>query len=183
MLEQNESGNGPVTRFVHLTCALITGAHVTAATKGGVGLGASVSKDVENHPLAIRLMVLTDGKILENGVLRKMECKSLEEVRRNIDRSDAQIVKLIAERGVYVKQASQFKKDRRDVQAPQRVEAIIQKVRALATEYGTSPDIVEKLYREMIAGFIELEMKEWHAANDDLQLTLSFAKEGEAKVI
>lgn len=107
----------------------------------------------------------------------------MEEVRRNIDCIDAQIVKLIAERGAYVKQASQFKKDRRDVQAPQRVEAIIQKVRALATEYGTSPDIVENLYREMIAGFIELEMKELRVANDDLQLTLSFAKEGEAKVI
>lgn len=39
-----------------------------------------------------------------------MECKDLEEVRSNIDKIDNQIVKLIAERGSFVKQASKFKK-------------------------------------------------------------------------
>lgn len=91
-----------------------------------------------------------------------MECKNLDEVRSNIDRIDNQIIKLIAERGSYVKQASKFKKDSQDVKAPQRVEAIIQKVRILATKYGTSPDMVEKLYRDMIAGFINLEMDEFN---------------------
>ena len=40
-----------------------------------------------------------------------MQCKSLEEVRSNIDRIDNEIIKLIAERGTYVVQASNFKKD------------------------------------------------------------------------
>ncbi|HOQ02101.1 MAG TPA: chorismate mutase [Acetivibrio sp.] len=90
-----------------------------------------------------------------------MECKSLEEVRNNIDRIDAQIVKLIAERGSFVKQASKFKKDSNDVKAPQRVEAVIQKVRNLATDYGADPDMIEQIYRVMISGFINMEMDEF----------------------
>lgn len=39
-----------------------------------------------------------------------MKCNSLEEVRENIDRIDDNIIKLIAERGSYVLQASEFKK-------------------------------------------------------------------------
>lgn len=39
-----------------------------------------------------------------------MLCESLEEVRANIDRIDDEIIKLIAERGTYVVQASSFKK-------------------------------------------------------------------------
>ncbi|MGL5258825.1 MAG: chorismate mutase [Lachnospiraceae bacterium] len=89
-----------------------------------------------------------------------MDCKNLEEVRNNIDRIDNAIIKLIAERGSFVKQASKFKKDSQDVKAPQRVEAVIQKVRTLSNEYGANPDMVEKLYREMIEQFIYMEMNE-----------------------
>ena len=92
-----------------------------------------------------------------------MECKNLEEVRSNIDRIDNQIIKLIAERGSFVKQASKFKKDNQDVRAPQRVEAIILKVRSLATEYGANPNMVEKLYREMITSFINIEIDEFNS--------------------
>jgi len=91
----------------------------------------------------------------------EMECKSLEEVRNNIDKIDNQIVKLIAERGLFVKQASKFKKDSSDVKAPQRVEAVIKKVRTLAAEYGANPDMIEKIYRVMIEGFINMEMDEF----------------------
>lgn len=90
-----------------------------------------------------------------------MECKSLEEVRSNIDAIDKQIVKLIAERSNFVKQASKFKKDSHEVKAPSRVEAIIHKVRGLADEYGANADLVETLYRQMIAGFINMEMDDF----------------------
>jgi len=93
-----------------------------------------------------------------------LDCKTLDEVRNNIDRIDNEIIKLIAERGVYVKQASKYKKDSQDVKAPNRVEAVIQKVRRLSEEYGASPDMVEKLYREMIEGFVNIEMNEFDNA-------------------
>ncbi|MDR2146948.1 MAG: chorismate mutase [Tannerella sp.] len=87
-----------------------------------------------------------------------MECENLEEVRHNIDRIDGEIIQLIAERGAYVRQAARFKKDGEDVKAPQRVEAVVQKTRLLAAQHGANPDMIEKLYRDMIEGFIRLEM-------------------------
>ena len=93
---------------------------------------------------------------------KNMECKSLEEVRANIDRIDNEIIKLIAERTGYVVQASAFKKSEEGVKAPARVEAVIQKVRTKAKEYGANPDMVEALYREMIARFISMEMNEFN---------------------
>ena len=91
-----------------------------------------------------------------------MECNSLEEVRANIDRIDDEIIKLIAERGTYVVQASAFKKDEEGVKDNGRVEKVIAKVREKAKEYGANPDIVEALYREMISRFVNVEMSEFH---------------------
>lgn len=90
-----------------------------------------------------------------------MKCNSLEEVRNNIDRIDNEIIKLIAERGVYVSQASAFKKNEDGVRDTGRVERVIAKVREKALEYGADPDMVEALYREMISRFVNMEMKEF----------------------
>lgn len=90
-----------------------------------------------------------------------MKCESLEEIRMNIDRIDGQIIQLIAERGTYVAQASAFKRDEDGVKAPNRVEAVIQKVRSKACEYGADPDMVEALYREMISRFVNMELKDF----------------------
>lgn len=98
-----------------------------------------------------------------------MICKSLDEVRSNIDRIDNEIIKLIAERTDYVKQASSFKKSEAGVKAPNRVEAVISKVREKAVEYGANPDMVETLYREMISFFINMEMDEFKKSNDAIQ--------------
>lgn len=98
---------------------------------------------------------------LECKEIKIMKCNSLEEVRENIDRIDDAIIQLIAERGRYVWEASFFKKSEADVKAPNRVEAVITKARKRADEYGANPDMVERLYREMISGFVNMEMKEF----------------------
>jgi len=87
-------------------------------------------------------------------------CHSLDEVRSQIDRLDREIVALLAERGEYVRQAARFKKTKADVAAPARVEQVIGKVRSLAGERGADPELVERVYRAMIAAFIEAEQKE-----------------------
>ncbi len=89
-----------------------------------------------------------------------VECKSLEDVRANIDRLDRAIIPLLAERGAYVLQAARFKPDVADVPAPARVEDVIRNVLKLAHEYGAMPDVVEKTYRAMIAAFIAAEHRE-----------------------
>jgi isochorismate pyruvate lyase len=87
-------------------------------------------------------------------------CESLDEVRAQIDRLDREIVALLAERGDYVRQAARFKKTSADVAAPARVEQVIGKVRGLAGEKGADPVVVERVYRAMIAAFIDAEHKE-----------------------
>lgn len=88
-------------------------------------------------------------------------CESLDEVRANIDRIDAQLVDLIAERGAYVVQAAQFKKNADDVKAPSRVDAVIAKVRGLAETSHVDPDLVEAVWRTMIEHFTNTEMKDF----------------------
>lgn len=91
---------------------------------------------------------------------RVVTCHSLEEVRAQIDRLDRQIVGLVAERGDYVRQAARFKRNAAEVQAPQRVAQVLAKVKGLAQEQGADPQVVEALYRAMIAAFIEAELAE-----------------------
>jgi isochorismate pyruvate lyase len=88
------------------------------------------------------------------------EPSSLEEVRGCIDGLDRAIVALLAQRGEQVAMAARFKKDAEDVKAPQRVEQVIERVRALALASGGDAEVVERTYRAMISGFIEAELTE-----------------------
>ena len=89
------------------------------------------------------------------------QCESLAQVREQIDRIDAQIVQLLAERGGYVLAAARFKRSAAEVRAPQRVEQVIARVRALAERQGAMPDVVERIYREMIEAFTDAEQRHW----------------------
>lgn len=89
----------------------------------------------------------------------EVRCTSIEEVRGQIDSIDQEIVALLARRGEFVTQAAAFKKTTTDVRAPARVEQVIEKVRSIAEETGASPDVVESVYRAMIAAFIEQELQ------------------------
>ncbi len=91
--------------------------------------------------------------------MKPAECKTLAEVRENIDRLDNLIVELMAKRSQYVTQAARFKKDEGEVEDPARVEQVIENKIALAKKYGLSPFVAEKTYRAMIAAFIELEKR------------------------
>lgn len=93
------------------------------------------------------------------------QCESIDQVRAQIDRIDRQLVTLLAERGGYVAQAARFKTNDEEVRAPQRVEQVIAKVSALARELGANPAVTERVYRAMIAAFIEAELAEHRALN------------------
>ncbi|HEY4372609.1 MAG TPA: chorismate mutase [Burkholderiales bacterium] len=85
----------------------------------------------------------------------------LGEVRANIDRLDDAIVALLAERAMYVKDATRFKRDAHQVSAPARQAEVFAKVRALATRHNRGfenlPDVVESAYRALVAAFIANE--------------------------
>ena len=86
----------------------------------------------------------------------------LADVRTQIDRLDDQIVRLLAERAMYVKDAARFKRDAFQVSAPARQAEVYARVRALAERHNPGfnggfpglPDVVEAAYRTLVAGYI-----------------------------
>ncbi|WP_437615361.1 chorismate mutase [Erwinia sp. V71] len=89
-----------------------------------------------------------------------MEYASIDEIRADIDKLDAQLVQLITQRSLCVKAAAGFKKDTQAVRAPDRVQQVIDKVTAHARVTGLPEEIIEKVYRTMIDAFIDYELKQ-----------------------
>ena len=91
-------------------------------------------------------------------------CPTMTEVRAEIDRVDAALVGLIAERFGYVERAWQIKlAEKAAANVPWRNQQVIDKVRGLATEKGVPPDLCEALWRQMIGWFIQYEEEKLRA--------------------
>lgn len=99
-----------------------------------------------------------------------LQCSSLDEVRENIDHLDREIVRLLCERAHFVYQAARFKGKKSEVVVPERIEAIIAKVRHNTLEDGSDPDLMERIYRAMIDAFIWHETKVWKEIHADMDL-------------
>lgn len=97
-------------------------------------------------------------------------CATLSEVRANIDRLDDDIVRLIAERAMYVKDAARFKRDAFQVSAPARQAQVFDKARALATRHNAGfanlEQVVDATYRAMVAAFIANEQTYFDTMKD-----------------
>ena len=93
------------------------------------------------------------------------ECKTLEEVRTEIDQLDDKIVELIGARNSYIKQAAQFKNTVDEVKAPERINEIIAKVRHKALTLGMSANLLEEIYTIMIDEMVEAEIAEFRNVN------------------
>lgn len=87
------------------------------------------------------------------------ECTTIEEVRDAIDAIDQEIMDALALRFQYVKAITRFKKTEEEVRANERYNAVLHARRQWATERGLDPDVVESMYRLLIAHFIDEELK------------------------
>ena len=88
------------------------------------------------------------------------DCTSIEEVREAIDNLDKQIIALIGERFTYVKEIVRFKEPTEEsIVAKNRFDSVISSRRSLAEEHGLDPDMIEKLYRDLLSHFINEELK------------------------
>jgi isochorismate pyruvate lyase len=88
-------------------------------------------------------------------------CESLEEVRAEIDRIDRAIVALIGERAGYVHAAARFKDSEAAVAAPDRQASMFRARRDWAQAADLDPDVIERLYRDLVAYFIVRETDHW----------------------
>lgn len=86
------------------------------------------------------------------------DCTTMADLRAEIDRLDAELVALFAQRVNYIDRAAEIKSE---VGLParigSRVEEVIGKVRGHAVAHGLPPDKLEKLWRKLIDWSIERE--------------------------
>lgn len=90
------------------------------------------------------------------------QCTDMGEVRAEIDRLDAALVELIAERFGYVDRAWQLKRaeGREGAYVPWRIQQVIDRVKSIAAEKGLPPEMVEMVgaqWRTMIGWFVQYE--------------------------
>lgn len=84
-------------------------------------------------------------------------CKTMDEVRAEIDRVDEALVDLLAERWTYVDRAWFFKRSPEEASVPWRNRDVIQKVKARADVAGMPPEMAEALWRMIIGWGIQYE--------------------------
>ena len=94
------------------------------------------------------------------------DCTSMDDVRAQIDRLDAQLVDLMAERFTFVDRAWQLKQNPEDAVVPWRIQQVIDKVKARADEKGLPPELAEALWRQMIGWFIQYEEEQLREGGD-----------------
>lgn len=89
------------------------------------------------------------------------QCRDMQDIRAEIDAIDRQIIALLGRRIRYVEAATAFKRNAAAVRADERVDAMIGARRQWAEEEQLPPDLIEKVYRMLVDGFIQHEMTQW----------------------
>jgi isochorismate pyruvate lyase len=82
--------------------------------------------------------------------LTAAQCRTMADVRAEIDRLDRALVKLLAERQTYIERAAQIKTDRNVVHDQARIDDVVAKVLVSAKREGLSADIAEPVWRTLV---------------------------------
>ena len=89
------------------------------------------------------------------------DCQNIQEIRAAIDSLDRDIVSKLGKRFDYVKAAAKFKNNTEEVKAVDRFNSMLQQRRVWAEENNLHPDVIEKLYRDLVNYFINEELQHW----------------------
>jgi isochorismate pyruvate lyase len=95
------------------------------------------------------------------------DCRSMAEVRAEIDRLDRILVSVMAERQAYIEAAARIKPRRSQVRLEWRIEDVVSKVMRQATLAGLSQDIAEPVWRLLIDRCIAHEDVVWGRLHDE----------------
>lgn len=86
------------------------------------------------------------------------DCRSLAEIRSQIDQLDRSLITTISRRQDYVHAAAGFKRSEDQVHAHDRQRTMLAARRQWAESEGVDPDLIEALFRTMVAHFVKAEM-------------------------
>lgn len=88
-------------------------------------------------------------------------CKSMAELRVQIDAIDIELITLLANRSGYIDRAVDLKKiEGLPARTTDRVAEVLNKVSATATQNGLDPDLARTLWGELIEWSIQREIRE-----------------------
>lgn len=103
------------------------------------------------------------NRTMDQTQIPPYQCSSLDEIRAGMDAIDREIIALISRRVAYVRAAAAFKTSSANVAAPERVAAVLKTRREWAEAAGLSGEVVEGLYRDLVAYSVSEEHKQWVA--------------------
>lgn len=91
--------------------------------------------------------------------MKPEECKTIDEIRNEIDQIDRKLIDLFSLRLKYAEAIVKFKHDEKDVIASDRKQIVIRKRGEWAAEKGLNPDTFEKIYELLINCNIKKELE------------------------
>jgi len=91
------------------------------------------------------------------------DCLNIQEIRVAIDSIDREVIAALGKRFEYVKAASKFKTSETSVKAPERFKSMLKQRRIWAEEEALNPDVIEKLYQDLVSYFINEELQDWQS--------------------
>ncbi|MEK0162557.1 chorismate mutase [Phaeobacter sp. JH18-32] len=86
------------------------------------------------------------------------DCADMPALRQQIDRLDRELIALLAERAGYIDRAIELKAANNwPARIPARVEEVVGNARMTASTAGLDPDLVERLWRQLVEWSIARE--------------------------
>ena len=98
---------------------------------------------------------------MTRAIDKVQDCNTMTDVRRHVNALDDILVPLLVERGGYMTQAARIKQDASQVRDEERIQAIVDRVRARTQIEGGEPDVMEAIYRSMMEAYIAHEHREF----------------------
>ena len=85
------------------------------------------------------------------------ECQNIEEIRKEIDDIDHDILRLIGKRVTYIKAIIKYKNNPDDVKAKERHSEVITERRSYAESLDLDPDVIENMYQVLMDYSMEIQ--------------------------
>jgi len=90
-----------------------------------------------------------------------MKNKELKIVRKKLDKLDLKILSLIKKRTLLVNQVIKIKKYKSQIVDKKRIKEVLKKIRLNSTKKKIDPRITQKIWKSMIASYIEYERRKF----------------------
>jgi isochorismate pyruvate lyase len=85
----------------------------------------------------------------------------MAEVRAGVDDTDRKIIALLARRFGYMDAAARIKPERSAVRDERRKAEVLDKIRGIARGHGLDPELLARLYDQLIEACIAYELQEF----------------------